>query len=197
MRPGLKVVAYSDAVTFGGAEQALSNLLACLDPSFDVVVLAVDGAVGESIRRAREHADLQVIRPVRNKWDLGPILEHRRAVRELRPDVFHANLWATSCGQYGVACALLTRGVRTVVVEQSPLPSASVLQRMLKRQAVRRVTAHVAVGARAARLVEQAIGIPTGTVRTIYNGVPDVDVDPLPRLAEGPVIGALGRLSPE
>jgi glycosyltransferase involved in cell wall biosynthesis len=34
-------------------------------------------------------------------------------------------------------------------------------------------------------------------VRTIYNGVPDVPIEPLPRLANGPVIGSLGRLSAE
>jgi glycosyltransferase involved in cell wall biosynthesis len=34
-------------------------------------------------------------------------------------------------------------------------------------------------------------------VKTIYNPVPDLDLEPLPRAAEGPIVGAVGRLSPE
>jgi glycosyltransferase involved in cell wall biosynthesis len=193
----VRVVAYSDATSFGGAEQALANLLAFLDPSFEIDVLAVDEDVGERIRSAREGSSLHLVPRAANKWDTGPIVRHLRVVRKLRPDIFHANLWTTVRGQYGVIAALLARGVRTVVVEQAPLPTDSPLQRFLKRLASRRVSAHVAVGERSARAVEEAVGLPSGSVRTIYNGVPDVPVDPLPRRANGPVIGAVGRLSQE
>ena len=193
----MKLVAYSDATSFGGAEQALANLLAFLDPSFEIDVLAVDEEVGEAIRSAREGSSLHLVPRAANKWDTGPIVRHLRVVRKLRPDIFHANLWTTVRGQYGVIAALLARGVRTVVVEQAPLPTDSPLQRFLKRLASRRVSAHVAVGERSARAVEEAVGLPSGSVRTIYNGVPDVPVDPLPRRANGPVIGAVGRLSQE
>jgi len=193
----VKLVAYSDATSFGGAEQALANLLAFLDPSFEIDVLAVDEEVGEAIRTARESSSLHLVPRAANKWDAGPILRHLRVVRKLRPDIFHANLWTTVRGQYGVIAALLARGVRTVVVEQAPLPTDSPLQRFLKRVSSLRVSAHVAVGERSARAVEEAVGLPNGSVRTIYNGVPDVPVDPLPRRARGPVIGAVGRLSQE
>jgi glycosyltransferase involved in cell wall biosynthesis len=193
----VKLVAYSDATSFGGAEQALANLLALLDPSYEIGVLAVAEKVGEAIRSGREDAALHLVPRAENKWDAGPILRHLRIVRSLRPDVFHANLWTTVRGQYGVIAALLTRGVRTVVVEQAPLPTDSPLQRFLKRVASQRVSAHVAVGERSARAVEEAVRLPSGSVRTIYNGVPDVPVDPFPRRANGPVIGAVGRLSPE
>lgn len=193
----MRVVAYTDATSFGGAEQALANLLAFLDPSFEITVLAVDEAVGEAVTAAREGAALELVPRVANKWDAGPIVQHLRAVRSLRPDIFHANLWTTVRGQYGVIAALLARGVRTVVVEQAPLPTESALQRLFKRLASRRLSAHVAVGERSARAVEKAVGLPPGSVRTIYNGVPDLAVDPLPRRVNGPVIGAVGRLSPE
>jgi glycosyltransferase involved in cell wall biosynthesis len=190
-------VAYTDALGQGGAEQALANLLAALDPSFEVSVLTVDEKVGERLRAARPGAELRVLRRVRDKWDVIGILEHIRAVRELCPDVFHANLWTTVAGQYGVLAGLLAPGACTVVVEQSPVPTSSDFQRLLKRASSRRVSAHVAVGERAARLVEEAVGLPPGSVRTIYNGVPDVPVEPLERVANGPVIGSLGRLSAE
>jgi glycosyltransferase involved in cell wall biosynthesis len=193
----VKIVAYTDAVSLGGAEQALANLLACLDPSYEISVLAVDKTIGESVRSARPDAPLHLVRRVRNKWDVGPILEHLRVVRALSPDIFHANLWTTVCGQYGVVAALLAPDVRTVVVEQSPLPTSSSFQRLLKRLSSRHISAHVAVGERAARQVEEAVGLRAGSVRTIYNGVPDLTVEPLPRIANGPVIGSLGRLSAE
>lgn len=194
---GVRLVAYSDAKSFGGAEQALANLLAYLDPSYEVTVLAVDESVGESVRAAREGTELRIVPDVRNKWHVLPISAHIRAVAALRPQIFHANLWTTVRGQYGVLASLLTPGVRTVVVEQSPLPTQSDIQRFFKRLASRRISAHVAVGERSARAVEDAVGLAPGSVRTIYNGVPDVAVEPLPRVRSGPVIGAVGRLSPE
>jgi glycosyltransferase involved in cell wall biosynthesis len=193
---GLKLVAYSDATSFGGAEQSLANLLAELDESFEVCVLAVDAAVGESIRAARKGSKLELVPLVVNKWDLRHVLQLVRTVRALRPDIFHANLWTSGRGQYGIAAALLAR-IRTVIVEQAPIPLKSRRQRYLKRLLSRRAAAHVAVGEHSARAVEEAVGLPMGSVRTIHNGVPDVPVEPLPRVAEGLVIGSLGRLSAE
>jgi glycosyltransferase involved in cell wall biosynthesis len=83
------------------------------------------------------------------------------------------------------------------VVEQSPIPTASGLQRRLKRLTSRFAAAHVAVGERSARMVEEAVGLPHGRVDVIYNGVDEDGAEPLPRLAAGPVIGSLGRLSRE
>jgi glycosyltransferase involved in cell wall biosynthesis len=193
----VRLVAYSDAGSFGGAERSLANLLARLDPSFDVAVVAVDPEVGEVLRGARNGSPLRLVRRMRGKWDLERFREYLAAVRDLRPDIFHANLWTTFSGQYGLAAALLTPGVHAVAVEQSPLPTASSLQRTLRRLAARRLAAHVAVGERAARDVEAAIGLAPGSVRTIYNGVQDEPLEPFPRLAEGPVVGAVGRLAPE
>ena len=50
----MRLVAYSDATSFGGAEQVLANLLEALDPAYEIRVLAVDRAVGEAI--APQHA---------------------------------------------------------------------------------------------------------------------------------------------
>lgn len=193
----VKLVAYSDATSFGGAEQALANLLECLDDAFEVSVLAVAEKVGEAVRAARPGAALHLVESPRNKWDAGPILRHVLAIRSLRPDIFHANLWTSVRGQYGVFAALLAPGVRTVVVEHAPLPTRSGLQRLLKRSVSRRVAEHVAVGEQSARAVEEAVGLPPHSVRTIYNGVPDVEIEPFPRRADGPVIGSLGRLEQE
>jgi glycosyltransferase involved in cell wall biosynthesis len=50
------------------------------------------------------------------------------------------------------------------------------------------------VGEHAARLIEQEARLRAGSVRTIYNGVPDDRIERLPRLAEGLVVGSVGRL---
>jgi glycosyltransferase involved in cell wall biosynthesis len=94
-----------------------------------------------------------------------------------------------------VLAGLASRGVSVVVVEQLPLATESRSQRALKRALSRRVDAHVAVGDRAARMLEDMVGLEPGSVRTIYNGVPDVPVEPAARSADGPVIGSLGRIT--
>ena len=81
----MRLVAYSDARSFGGAEQALANLLAYLDPSYEITVLAVDESVGESVRAARDGTDLRIVTDVRNKFDLrgspGTCARWRRCAR--------------------------------------------------------------------------------------------------------------------
>ena len=48
-----------------------------------------------------------------------------------------------------------------------------------------------------AHFLERTLGAEADTVRVIYDGVADVSVTARPRVAEGPVVGYVGRLSPE
>jgi glycosyltransferase involved in cell wall biosynthesis len=52
------------------------------------------------------------------------------------------------------------------------------------------------VGRRAARLVEDEVGLTSGSLRVIHNGVPPHEAGGT-RLADGLVIGSLGRLHPQ
>jgi glycosyltransferase involved in cell wall biosynthesis len=71
---------------------------------------------------------------------------------------------------------------------------ASPRMRLLKRLTSARLAAHVAVGARAARQVEQLSGLPDGSIRSIPNGVPITDHQDRPRSPDAEfVIGAVGR----
>src|SRR5262249_45203606 len=65
-------------------------------------------------------------------------------------------------------------------------------QKWLKRVTSRRLAGHVAVGERAAREVEEIAGLPSGSVGTIYNGVPDVQ--PQVRDSRPFTVGSLARL---
>ena len=190
----MHLAVYTDAQDFGGAEQSLGNLLAELPSDFRVTVLGTRRSVVEAVAARRSGAEVMLLAPVTRKRDIGAILGHIRAVRKLRPDVLHANLWTPWSGQYGILAGLLAPGVRTIAVEQLPLASTSAWQRWLKRHASRRLSAHVAVGERAARLVEEMAMLRPHSIRTVYNGVPG-DPGGEPRVhPHRPVIGSLGRL---
>ena len=190
----MTIAVYSDSTLFGGAETSLGHLVAELDAGLDVVVLGVDRAVVGWLAERRPAARAEVLPAVRTKRDLGAFAAHVRALRRLRPDVFHANLTTPASCQYGLLAATLVPHVRTVAVEQLPYPLAGRLQRGLKRFTSRRLAAHVAVGDRAAREVEALVGLAPGSVRSIPNGVPDAELEPLPRPFAGPTIGSVGRL---
>jgi glycosyltransferase involved in cell wall biosynthesis len=160
-----------------------------------VTVVGTSEPVAEAIAARRPGSRTELVPEVRSKRDFAAVVEHVRLIRRLRPDVLHANLWTPWAGRYGVLAGVATRGVKVVVVEQLPLATASRSQRTLKRLLSQRVDAHVAVGDRAARMVEEMVGIEPGSVRTIYNGVPDVQLAPVARFADGPVIGSLGRIT--
>jgi glycosyltransferase involved in cell wall biosynthesis len=190
----LRLAIYTDATGLGGAEQSVRNLLAELGLHVAADVLGVDREVVEWIAAGRPGTGTRVVPPVRNKFDVGAIAAHVRAVRELRPNVLQANLRTTFSCQYGILAGLITHGVRVVAVEQLPISGAVWFERLHTRIASRRLAAHVAVGVRVARLVEEAIGLPIGSVRTIHNGVPDTHPASVPRTQNGPVVGSLGRL---
>ena len=188
------VAFYTDADTVGGAEMSLGHLLHCLGPTIEPVLVGVHEKVVGAVAAFRPGMRTMVLPPVRDKFDVGPIVTHVRALRKLRPDICHANLRTPFSCQYGILGALTAPGVRTLVVEHLPMPTSSALRRWFKRTTSRRTAAHVSVGERSARLVEKYSGLPPGSVRTIYNGIPHAEVKPAPRFAEGPVVGYIGRL---
>jgi glycosyltransferase involved in cell wall biosynthesis len=190
----LKLAAYSDAPMVGGAELSLGHLLACLSADFEVTVVGVDRRVVEALAARRPGAGVAIVPSVRHKGDLPAIRSHVAAVRHVRPDILHANLRTPWTCAYGLLAGFATPGVRTVAVEQLPMPSGHALQRLLKRLASRRLDAHVAVGEEAARIMERYVGLPRGSVLTIHNGVPDVPLPPRPDRRAAPVVGSLGRL---
>jgi glycosyltransferase involved in cell wall biosynthesis len=189
----VRLTAYMDSVEIGGAEISLGNLLTELDPSIEVTVLGVNAGVVEKIAARRGGSSTLTLPPVRGKADLGRIVKHVRAVRALRPDLLHVNLQSPWEGQYGILAGLINRRP-VVAVEQIVFGAQPRRQRWLRRALCSRLSAHVAVGERAAREIEEMIGLEPGSVETIYNGVPDEPLTPVPRPAEGPIVGAVGRL---
>ena len=192
----LRVAFYTDARSRGGAEVSLRTLLAHLPADVDATVVGIDQLVIDWVAEARPGTGTRLVPEVLGKSSLGPMLEHRRVLGELRPHVVHVNLNAMADARWAVLAATTLRGVRVVAVEHSPVPPAERSVMTIKRLGSHRLDAHVAVGDRAARTTERAVGLTPGSVRTIHNGVPD-DVTIPPRAAgQSVVLGCLARLDP-
>lgn len=194
----MRLVVYTDASEeVGGAEASLGNLLESLGSHIDATVSGIDDSVVSTLAARRPGSRKLVLPRVRSKRDLGGIFSHVQGMRRLRPDIVHANLANLTACQYAILAGLLAPGARVIAVEHAPLPTQSRQQQRYKSLLSRRLSAHVAIGERSARATEDLVGLPPGTLRVIYNGVPDIELEPFPRVTADPVIGALGRLSEE
>lgn len=192
----LRLLAYTDNSELGGADLSLSHLLAFLDAEVEVGVLGVSRAIVERVALVRPDTATVVVPAPRSGHDWGSLVAHVRAIRSFRPDIVHANLSSPWSCQYAIAGAALT-GRSAVAVYQLPVPAVSARQRFAKRLTSGRVDLHVGVGERTSREVESLVGLPTGSVRTVHNGVPDVALEPMPRPRPGAIVGAAGRLEPQ
>jgi glycosyltransferase involved in cell wall biosynthesis len=190
----VRLVAYTDNVELGGADLSLRHLLARLRPDIDVTVLGVAQPIVERVASARPSAAVRVVPRPRSGHDARSLLAHLAALRELAPDVLHANLSSPWSCQYAVAAAALLRRPKIVAVYQLVVPPIGAGQLRAKRLTARSVDAHVGVGEQTSREVEAVVGLPAGSVHTIHNGVPDEPTATLPHPTRRPVIGAVGRL---
>ena len=189
-----RILLYTDAPVFGGADGALGILLRELDRGLDVAVAGVDAEVVERVASQRPGTPVHLLPAIRTKRDASSFGATLLRLRALRPLIFQANLPVPSAAQYAVAAAVLVRGVRTMAVEHLPYPLDGALQLRLKRFTSRRLAAHVAVGHRVARDVESFVGLPEGSVQAIHNGVPDLELEPATRSGDRLVVGSVGRL---
>jgi glycosyltransferase involved in cell wall biosynthesis len=190
----VRLVAYTDNVDLGGADLSLMHVLERLDSGIDVTVLGVAQPIVERVASGRPGAAARVVPRPTSGHDVRSLAAHIRALRSLAPDVVHANLSSPWSCQYAIAAAALLRRPRVIAVYQLAVPPVSDRQLRAKRLTARGVDAHVGVGRRTSREVEELVGLPANTVRTIHNGVPDRPAGPARSTGSVPVIGAVGRL---
>ncbi len=211
----LRVLAYTDSQSVGGAELALGYLLGLFQPEIEVGVLATARHVAEAIAAHRPGTSVRTVRPPSGAYDRGALREHVRAVRAFSPNIVHANqAWPWACA-YGELAGMLVAGTKVLAVDHLPVAGAIPRTRRFGRRLLaRRLHGHVAVGERAAREVEEIVGLPHGSVGAAPNGVPlelaSVDagvahthVKPdsgTPSLhtedaSAGVIVGSLGRLT--
>jgi glycosyltransferase involved in cell wall biosynthesis len=193
----VRLVAYTDNVDLGGADLSMSHVIARLDPAIDVTVVGVSPTIVERVASGRPTAATRVVPGARSGHDWRSLVEHLRVLRQIAPDIVHANLSSPWSCQYCIAAAALLRRPRIVAVYQLPVPPVSTRQWRTKRLTARGVDRHVGVGERTSREVETIVGLSPGSVQTIHNGVPDDAYPAAPRLRPGPLIGAVGRVEPQ
>jgi glycosyltransferase involved in cell wall biosynthesis len=189
------LVVYSDADRRGGAEVNLSRVLGALPDHVRVTIVGVDTAVVDWLATHRERSDRMVLPAIESRRDVAGLLRHRAMFRRLRPDVLQFNLSSASSCQWAILAASTLPGVRRVVVENSPMGVWSTSSARLKQATSRRLAAHIAVGDRTGRMIEQSSGLPSHSIRTIYHGVPDVVHEPVDRGQE-PTVLTVARHDP-
>jgi glycosyltransferase involved in cell wall biosynthesis len=136
-----------------------------------------------------------VLDPISGRSDLAGMARHRSTFSRLRPDVLQFNLSMVSSCQWAIFAATTVPGIRIVAVENSPESSWSRGSRWLKRMTARRFAAHIAVGDRTARLIEQDAGLRSGSIATLYHGAPDVGHEAVDRPTE-PTLLTIARHDP-
>jgi glycosyltransferase involved in cell wall biosynthesis len=191
----LRLTTYTDTQDLGGADLSLMHLLARLEPEIDATVVGVAESIVDRIAAARPGTGTLVVPRPRNDHDWRNLASHVSALRALEPDVLHVSLASPWSCQYAIAAAGLVRRPRVVAVYQLPVPPVNARQRLTKRVTSKAVDCHVGVGVRISREIEELVRLRAGSVRTIHNGVPDVEVDAAPRLRSGLIVGAVGRLA--
>jgi glycosyltransferase involved in cell wall biosynthesis len=193
---GIRVGFYTDATAWGGAEHVLSHLITHLGPRVHVSLVGVDPSIVERLASQRAGCKTVLVPPIVNKRALGEMLRFRSCLKNLALDLLHVSLQTPVSAQWATFTAHTIPGLQVLVVEQLPTPASGRLRRSLKRWNSRRLAAHVAVGERSAREIEDLFGLEPGSVRVIHNAVPKVDVPPARRMG-APTIGGIGRFHPQ
>jgi glycosyltransferase involved in cell wall biosynthesis len=192
----VRLAVYTDAAERGGAESTLGNLLERFRPDIEVTVLGPDEAVIRWLAGRRPGSRYAVLPAIRDRRDVAAMWRTRAAVRRLDPDLIHFNLSTMSSCQWALAAVLTIPGLPVVVLEHSPVGTWSSMSNRLKRVTSARADAHVTVGVRAARLIEELGDLPAVSLRVITSGVPTAELDPPPRTTDDFTIGMLARHDP-
>jgi len=190
----VRLLAYTDAVELGGADLSMAHLLERLDPAIEVTVVGVSERIVERVARARRSVSSHIVARPRSGHDIRSLLEHLQLIRDLKPDILHASLASPWSCQYAIVAAALARRPRIVAVYQLAVPPVSERQLRAKRLTARAVDRHVGVGDRTSREIEALVGLPSGSVHTIHNGVSTELTATAREPRRRPLVGTVGRL---
>jgi glycosyltransferase involved in cell wall biosynthesis len=194
------VVIYFDAETAGGAEILLSQVIAGLPDRFRITAVSVDRIFGDDIVRwvagHRPGTEHLLMDPIAGARDFRHMWEHRQMFVSLRPDIIHFNLSAMSLCQWALATALTIPKVPVIAVENSPQATWTKASTRLKKVTSSRLDAHLAVGNKTARIVEETVGLRAGSVGTLYHGVAQPATDVPREPYDGPLIVNVARHDP-
>ncbi|MGY1752140.1 glycosyltransferase [Blastococcus sp. SYSU D01042] len=192
-----RLLLYSDAVGWGGAEQVLQTLAAGVSSEWDVIVLGRSEEVCARIAAARPGSRSLAL-TTGPRWDPVSVLRLRRLLVRLAPDVVHVNLtWPLA--SWHAQLALLSYR-RPVVVLHEHLPTSFRFRfyRVLKQVLTRRADRHVVVSAVAADRLAEETGLDRRRLTVVPNGVEvPPDLPPAQPVRARPVVVSVGRFTPQ
>jgi glycosyltransferase involved in cell wall biosynthesis len=190
LAPVPAVIYYSDSAQFGGAEQALIGLLERLDrrrwqPRLIYHEELATSPLAEAARRLEVPAATQP-RPIGRAG--APLLgRFVILLRQLRPDLFHANLASPLAGAHGLMAAILA-GVPAVATEQLSAPITFSRWALHQRLLAHAVCRYITVSHELAVFLQRTMRFPAGKIRVVHNGIP---LEPYEHLTEGRANGAV------
>ncbi len=206
----IKVVFYSDAPYFGGAEYYLHVLAAGLPRDrFDVRLILRPLDTLEKLRRPLQEAGIPLFEPPEPAF---PNPSHWTAVyrylRDIRPHVFHVNLPGPFNGGNGsIPMVGKMAGVPVVTTEHLPMFRGDLPRRLAKNLSRRFVDRVITVSDENVSCLDRIHGIRGTRVRRVYNGVdlsvyrPNGDSSGARKSlgldAEERAVGIFGRLDPQ
>jgi glycosyltransferase involved in cell wall biosynthesis len=178
MTGGRHLVAWTDATTAAGAEEALALLLEHLSPEVRVTVAGCSSQIIDRLVTARPGTDGLAVPPLAAKGDLGAAIGIGRTLRALAPDAIHLNKTEVANLRYVEIVARLATTARIVSVVHHVEAPATAGARALTRRLAATAPATVAVGPALACQLETILGLPPGRVAVIPNALPPMD-DPV------------------
>jgi glycosyltransferase involved in cell wall biosynthesis len=168
---------FTETSAFGGAEQALLNVLGELDRSHWRPMLSFHESEGVAgfVDRAQElGVELWPVRPL-PEGPRGALRATAFAarLRRRRPDVFHAHLtWQGGC-KYALAAAVATRVPAVVASYQLLVDARLTRPTVLQQRMLARTVGHAIVVSRELEsYLRERFGWPADKIRLIHNAVP-------------------------
>jgi glycosyltransferase involved in cell wall biosynthesis len=181
-----RILLYTAVAATGGAEVALSNLVASLAGGHEVHVGGASRAVVDAVAGAAGGV-------ARHVADGGPA-GCAGLLRRVRPDLLQVNLEVPWGGAAMLAAGLARPRLRVVAVQHMAVRTTRLPTWLRTRALALRLDAHVAVSADAARRVEDFYTLGRGSVRVIHNGVPAEAPATRARGEDRLLVGSVGRL---
>jgi len=155
-----------------------------------LIVCGPSQSLLEAAARHAPRAEVAFI-PSRSPMHLS-FVDHRRAFAAMEIDL----LQITMCNPFAARTATLaglSLRIPTIAVEQLVLPSKRRRGRWLKKILSVPLAREVAVGSASARDLERYFRVAEESIEVVYNGIPDVPVEPH-CFARRPVVGCAARL---
>jgi glycosyltransferase involved in cell wall biosynthesis len=192
-----RVLVYTDAVGWGGAEQVLQTLVGGLSEKWEVLVVGTSAEICARITSARPGSRWSTVTSA-PRWDLRSVLRLRRVFADAAPDVVHVNLTWPLASWHAQLALVTVRAPVVVLHEHLPNPFRHRAYRVVKRVLSSRADCHVVVSVAAADRLAEVTGLARRRLIVVPNGVEAPENGLVGRPRSGPpMVVSIGRFTPQ